>query len=209
MFSAEDYIPICARIAVETGCTVVNVDYDLAPEHKAPRQVDQGLEALKWVKENLKPKNICLSGESAGGYICTSVAMQDPEVQLLIPVMPMTGNEYLKKKPEEFDEFRRKFIEFLKNTYNMMVEDPAKHEDDPMIFCNLMSDEIAQKMPRTIVFSSEWDFYLDASRDLAKKLNAEICVHPGAQHLFFMNFDAKITDIFFADYAKAVKTMIA
>jgi hypothetical protein len=43
-----------------------------------------------------------------------------------------------------------------------------------------MSDEIAQKMPKTVVFSSEFDFFLVATRELAEKLKCETCVHPGA-----------------------------
>ncbi len=101
------------------------------------------MEALNWVRENLKPKNICLSGESAGGYIATAVAMLDPNIQLLIPVMPMTGNEFVKKSPEEFEEFLRHYAPFMRENYQNMVDDPKEHEDDPVILPNLMSDEIA------------------------------------------------------------------
>lgn len=113
----------------------------MAPENKAPVQVNQGLEALKWVRNNLKPKKICLSGESAGGYIATAVAMKDPNVDLLVPIMPMTSNMFLKREDHQFNEFVRKYAHFMRKNYELMVDDPKAHEDDPEIFPNLMSDD--------------------------------------------------------------------
>ena len=80
MFSAEDYIPICSRIALESDCTIINVEYRLNPEHKSPKGILDGYAAFKWVLANsesleIDQSRICLSGESGGGYICTGVAM--------------------------------------------------------------------------------------------------------------------------------------
>ena len=99
MWCAEEYIPICSRIVVETDCTVVNVDYRLNPEHKSPKGILDGYAAFKWVLENseslrIDPKRICLSGESGGGYICTGVAMhaakndEAQHIKLLFPNVP-------------------------------------------------------------------------------------------------------------------------
>jgi len=39
----------CREFAERLPCIVVSVDYRLAPEHKAPAQVDDALEAWDWV----------------------------------------------------------------------------------------------------------------------------------------------------------------
>jgi versiconal hemiacetal acetate esterase len=39
----------CRELAERLPCVVVSVDYRLAPEHKAPAQVDDALEAWDWV----------------------------------------------------------------------------------------------------------------------------------------------------------------
>jgi acetyl esterase len=49
MFSAKDYIPICARMATQFDCVIVNVDYRLNPEHKSPKCVMDCYAAFKWV----------------------------------------------------------------------------------------------------------------------------------------------------------------
>ena len=64
-----------------------------------------------------------------------------------------------------------------------------------------MSNNLASKMPKTVIFSSEFDFLLPASEELAEKLKCELIVHPGAQHIFFLNPHLDITDVFFKDYA--------
>ena len=36
MGSAEQYIPICNKLAVETQCIIINCNYRLTPENKFP-----------------------------------------------------------------------------------------------------------------------------------------------------------------------------
>lgn len=45
---AEDVL--CRAIAEHCGCILVSVDYRLAPEHKAPAQLTDSLNVLKWVR---------------------------------------------------------------------------------------------------------------------------------------------------------------
>lgn len=45
--NSED--PLCRAIAEHAGCILVSVDYRLAPEHKAPAQLTDALNVLKWV----------------------------------------------------------------------------------------------------------------------------------------------------------------
>ena len=39
----------CRLLAERLPCIVISVDYRLAPEHKAPAQLDDALEAWNWV----------------------------------------------------------------------------------------------------------------------------------------------------------------
>lgn len=62
-----------SKWVAEKGFFVVNVNYALAPEYLFPTGLVQLVDALNWVGENatkynLDLDNICVSGDSAGGY---------------------------------------------------------------------------------------------------------------------------------------------
>ncbi|MBC7101934.1 MAG: alpha/beta hydrolase [Parvibaculum sp.] len=86
----------CRMIAALAGCSVLNVAYRLAPEHKFPAQVDDAVAAYRWAQENaaalhMIPGRIGVGGDSAGGYLSAVVAQEArrkgfaaPALQLLI-----------------------------------------------------------------------------------------------------------------------------
>ncbi len=62
-----------ARWAASKGFFVVNVNYGLGPQYKFPTAILHCVSALNWVcenasKYNLDLDNMCVSGDSAGGY---------------------------------------------------------------------------------------------------------------------------------------------
>lgn len=71
---------ICLALAADTPCSVVSVDYRLAPEHPFPAGLNDCYAALEWVagdahaprKEGSK---IAVSGESAGANLATAVTL--------------------------------------------------------------------------------------------------------------------------------------
>lgn len=90
--------------AVDAGIAIVAVDYALAPEHKFPTAVEQGIAALGWLADNaeglgIDPTRLAISGISAGGNIAASVALANRDgrkvplrFQLLeVPVVDLTG----------------------------------------------------------------------------------------------------------------------
>jgi acetyl esterase/lipase len=49
---------------------VLSVDYRLAPEHPYPAQLEDCTSAYKWLlSQGLRPKNIIIAGDSAGGSL--------------------------------------------------------------------------------------------------------------------------------------------
>jgi acetyl esterase len=79
--------PFCQQLRERSGCTVVAVNYRLAPEHPCPAALDDCREAAQWLAQNLQsagPNNggMVLAGDSAGGHlaVCTALAL-DPELR--------------------------------------------------------------------------------------------------------------------------------
>jgi monoterpene epsilon-lactone hydrolase len=60
----------CIEMALLTNIRVLSVDYRLAPEHPHPAQIDDVEAVYDWLlASGIKPKNIIIGGESAGGQL--------------------------------------------------------------------------------------------------------------------------------------------
>ena len=82
----QTHHPCCQPISTHTGCTVVSLDYRLAPEHPYPAAHDDALEGTRWIAKHLAelgPNNgtIILAGDSAGANpaTCTCLALEEAE----------------------------------------------------------------------------------------------------------------------------------
>jgi acetyl esterase/lipase len=71
----------CGTLADRARAVVVNVEYRLAPEHKFPAPLEDGLAAYWWVVEHAKDlhgdaSRIAVAGDSAGGMISAVIAQE-------------------------------------------------------------------------------------------------------------------------------------
>ena len=66
-----------ARISAEAKVRCLSIEYRLAPEHPFPAAIDDTFTAYNWLlKEGLNPKNIIVSGQSAGGGLCLALLLK-------------------------------------------------------------------------------------------------------------------------------------
>lgn len=71
----------CERYAVESGATVLLVDYRLGPKHVFPEPFEDCYAALEWVHTNAEQRgydvtHIATMGDSAGGCFAAGVAQK-------------------------------------------------------------------------------------------------------------------------------------
>lgn len=69
----------CLELARRARCSVVSVDYRLAPEHPYPAAFDDAATVLKWLSGNatrlsVDPNRIAVAGSSAGGALAACLA---------------------------------------------------------------------------------------------------------------------------------------
>jgi acetyl esterase/lipase len=69
----------CVQFARQGSCTVVSVDYRLAPEHPHPAALDDAMTVLNWVAENASELGVdigrlAVAGSSAGAALAGRIA---------------------------------------------------------------------------------------------------------------------------------------
>lgn len=98
------------RLANESDCVVVNVDYRLAPEHKFPAAYEDCLAVTRWANDHISllgrhPKRLAIGGDSAGGNLAAAVAIACRDLGIVLAAQlllyPATDLLRLKGMPEQ------------------------------------------------------------------------------------------------------------
>ncbi|PLW69712.1 alpha/beta hydrolase [Pseudohalioglobus lutimaris] len=76
----ETHHPFCLELSDKTSCTVIAVDYRLAPEHVFPAAAEDCLAAVNWIAGHLNDFGPCngklvIAGDSAGGNLAASACL--------------------------------------------------------------------------------------------------------------------------------------
>lgn len=76
----DAYDAVCRQLCADSGVMVVSAAYRLAPEHRYPAAIEDGLAALGWVAEDIRgfggdPARIAVAGDSAGAALAAAVAL--------------------------------------------------------------------------------------------------------------------------------------
>lgn len=69
--------PLCRYLAATAGVAVINVDYDVAPEHRFPDPVEEAYDVAVWAADPARDwdgSRLCVGGQSAGGALAAAVA---------------------------------------------------------------------------------------------------------------------------------------
>lgn len=96
MGSIDSHDHLARALCRDCRCTVVSVDYRLAPEHVYPAAADDAYAATRWAAEQFgKGRRLFVAGDSAGGNLAavTSLLSRDrggPKIDLQILIYPIT-----------------------------------------------------------------------------------------------------------------------
>ncbi len=110
----ESHDGVCRDIANVAQCTVISVDYRLAPEAKFPAAADDSIAAAQWIHDNAAELGIdrgrlAVGGDSAGGNLGAVVALHardngGPKLKLQVLIYPSADMSSVYPSYDEFAE---------------------------------------------------------------------------------------------------------
>ncbi|MCX2982192.1 alpha/beta hydrolase [Halieaceae bacterium IMCC14734] len=178
----QSHAPFCQQLSVASGCSVVSVDYRLAPEFRFPAAQEDCLAATLWCgahSTKLGPNNgsLVLAGDSAGGNLaaCTALALpRDPGPTVLGQVLIYPAVDHYTAGYSSYQKYATghvltfKLMQWFWDSYlgGLDSADPTAERAMPQ-----RSDDLAVSPP-TFLCTAEFDPLRDEGKIFAQKLAA-------------------------------------
>ncbi len=196
--SAADNDRRLADIAARVPCSVLSVEYRLAPEHPYPAAIDDGIAALNWLQvhgasHGLDGSNIVIGGASAGAGLAAALALKCRDDSLLTPrlqllIYPMlddrqhTPSSHAITDPQLWNRATNQLA------WTMYLGEHASGDDVPAYAAPARAESLTQLAPAFMAVG-DLDLFLDENIDYAQRLlqsgtPAELHVYSGAIHGF-------------------------
>ncbi|MGX9790859.1 alpha/beta hydrolase [Mycobacterium sp. MMS18-G62] len=183
----------CVEFARRGGCTVISVDYRLAPEYPFPAALDDAMTVLQWAVDNraelgIDSERLAVAGSSAGASLAALLAQRAAEGSAPPVVFQLLHQPVLDDRPtpskEEFDTtpgFDGPAVTQMWQHY--LGGEPVPAEAVPARAAELSG------IASTLITCSELDPLRDEAVDYALRLMwagvaTELHVFPGTCHGF-------------------------
>jgi acetyl esterase len=174
----DEFDTLGRHLATRTNCTVVLVDYRLAPEHRYPTAADDAWTALQWVESQRAElagadAPLIVAGDSAGGNLSAIVAQRareagGPAIALQVLVYPVTDCDLDNASyhdPENQLMVSRDAMVWFWDHYATQ-EERVNPDASPMRAADLSG------LPPAVVLTAEHDPLRDEGEAYAEKLRA-------------------------------------
>ena len=214
----ETHDNLCRALANSADCTVLSVDYRLAPERKFPVAADDCWAAFTWTHANaarlsIDPARLAVGGDSAGGNLAAVVAMLAqragaPRIAcqiLLYPVADLAMNTDSYKQLGTGYNLTAGAMMWFRDLYLNNANEIADWRASPILATNIAG------LPPTYVAVAGCDPLHDEGVAFAKLLegnNVSVTLRnfPGQMHGFAsMSGFLKAADEVIADVGTALK----
>ncbi|MFC7516792.1 alpha/beta hydrolase [Herbaspirillum sp. GCM10030257] len=172
---------LCRRLANRSGCTVISVDYRLAPESPFPGPVNDACAALRWINAHaaalrIDPVRLAVCGDSAGGNLAAACAMLSRDSTMELPAIAHQLLFYPVMDAAcdtgSFDTYARGYLltrDMMRWFWKQYLRTPADADDSRA--CPLRTDRFAG-LPAATVITAEFDPLRDEGARYAQCLSA-------------------------------------
>jgi acetyl esterase len=175
----ETHDAMCRHLANASGCTVLSVEYRLAPEHKFPAAVEDCLAATAWVADaaaglGIDGARLAVGGDSAGGNLAAVVSLiaRDqgwPPLRyqlLLYPPVDFAGSHASHSRFAEGYLLTRATMRWFTEQYLREPADAANWRASPLRAADLAG------LPPAYVLTAGFDPLCDEGMAYAERLRA-------------------------------------
>lgn len=168
---------LCRALVAATGGVVLNVDYDVAPEHPFPVAPSQAFAVTQWVIANATAlgwdaARVAVGGQSAGGNLAAGICLEArdrgapaPVLQVLLyPPLDLAADPASKVARTAKPLINPRMARLFNNAY---VPDVASRKDP--LASPLLAADLAGVAP-AVVITAEYDLLRDEADDYARRL---------------------------------------
>lgn len=183
----------CVELARRGRCTVVSVDYRLAPEHPYPAALDDASAVLRWVIDDaaslgVDPARVAVAGSSAGAALAACLAQRAADGSLPPLVFQLLHQPVLDDRPTGSKSEFRTSPAFDGEGAELMWRHYLDPEAGPEAAVPARRPEFAGLAP-ALITCAEIDPFRDEAIDYALRLlhagiSAELHVFARACHGF-------------------------
>jgi acetyl esterase/lipase len=164
-------------LANSTGCVVVSVNYQKAPEHPFPRPFDDCWAATSWVYANaaeigIDPARVAVAGDSAGGNLAAAVCLKardegGPPIVFQVLVYPALDRNWDTASAHENAEGYGLQRETMRWFWNHYV--PSEADADNPLVSPLRAADLSG-LPPAFIATAEFDPLRDDGEMYAERL---------------------------------------
>ncbi|MBQ9072833.1 MAG: alpha/beta hydrolase [Bacilli bacterium] len=192
--SIESYTKTCIELSNKTKRIVISIDYRLAPEYPYPNGFDDCYEVIRIImnnidKLNLREKDVCLMGDSAGGNLVAAITIKskhtkDFKISKQILFYPTLQSDYSNntkyksviEKGKDYLLTQKRLQEYI----SLYVSNP---KDLNSSFVSPLKVKFPFFYPSTLIITADNDPLRDEGIRYAKKLKRYF------NHVKYYNFE--------------------
>jgi acetyl esterase len=183
------------RLAAESGCAVLSVDYRLAPEHPFPAGLDDAISAMRWAYAHASelgcdPARLAIGGDSAGANLAAVLTQRETvPLRFQLLVYPVTDVRMVTASHEECSDGPFLTTAGMQWFLDHYLSGSDGTTDDPRLSPLLAGADALAKSPPTLVITAEYDPLRDEGEAYAERLQragvpASVSRYDGMFHAF-------------------------
>lgn len=170
--------PAHRALANSTGCVVVAVNYQKAPEHKFPKPFNDAYFSAEWVFENaerlgIDKSKIGVGGDSAGANLAAAISLRarnehGPKLAFQLLMYPTVDSDSTRPSMYENAEGYMLSSAACAWAWNQYIENP---EDRKNPYAAPINETDLSNLPPAIILTAEFDPLRDEGEEYAELLS--------------------------------------